>query len=134
MPIQFQKRAFYGGMHGTVTVAVELISRDEFMKTGLKMPEKVMSIGEIMKANKDSRGLHVCDHLTNSDDIISWETLVQTFKGFDLDNSIAHVSSTFKPDTGQSRYPSEMADAMRNAGFPEEKIQELIQWEKEIKK
>lgn len=134
MPIQFQKRAFYSGMHGTVTVTVELMPREEFMKSGLKMPEKVMSIGEIMRTNKDTRGLHVCDRLTNSDDIIPWETLIQTFKGFDLENSVARISSTFKPDAGQRRYPSEMADAMRNAGISDEKIQELIKWEKEIRK
>jgi len=143
MTIQFEKRVTHLGRPGVVTTTVRLVSReesqrqqDEFAKQHPDAPTvgRTKSFGESLR-DGSFKGVTVMNPITGEEEHISYATVVAAFKGQDFDSSVLRIEWKFVPDHGgMPLYPSDLADEMRRRGFSEETIQELVEWEKTVRK
>lgn len=132
MSIQTEERIFYHGRPGRIITSVTLISRDELMHKNASVASNAMSFGQSLRTGQTEARVH--NPFKNEEVRISYQTLADASAGVDLDNSFLHVDFTFLPDPGgPPLYPSVLADEMRNRGWSEEELQELLEWEQTVR-
>lgn len=132
MAIQTEEKIVYHSRPGRVITNVRLISRSELAQKNASVASTAMSFGQSLRNGQTGTTVH--NPFTNEEVHVSYQTLVETSAGVDFDNSFLHVDFTFLPDReGPPLYPSVLADEMRNRGWPEEDLQELLEWERTVR-
>jgi hypothetical protein len=130
MPIQYQQEATLAGQSGTMTTAINLISRAEAVLRNSQRPG--ITMGEVIQCTGRSTDMTLVNPLSNTYFTLSFDELRREFPEVDFENSILTVDFQFQPDKTRNppRYPSDMVDELRGRGFSEQRIQALLEWEK----
>ncbi|MDQ7026758.1 MAG: hypothetical protein Q9P01_11015 [Anaerolineae bacterium] len=128
MPIQHRQAVTWQGHPGTVTTTIKLIPRDD--------PSWSEPPGEGSFANdlaSDVAGETFENPYTGEDVFVSYQEVADAHPEMDLQNSFLSIYWEFVLASGSRLYPSDMADEMRQNGWTEEKVQELLEWEQSIR-
>lgn len=131
MPIQYQEIATHRGMLGTLTYTVDLISKSESLSRNDQQP--VMTMSEMLACGQSA--VTFPSPVPGKTLSLTFDEIKEAFAGTDFDNSVITANIRFQPDPTRNppRYPSDMIEELRNDGTPEEKIQELLEWEHSVR-
>ena len=131
MPIQYQQAATYMGMEGTIIFTADLISLAEALSRNNQ--QSSMTMNELLACGQSS--ITFPNPFSNTKFSLSFDEVKQVFPASDFDNSVVIADIRFQPDPTRNPtlYPSDMVEQYRSLGLAEEKIQELIEWEKTVR-
>jgi hypothetical protein len=119
------------GKQGTYTVMARYAPRDEYVEYH-PQAASYPTFGDQLRDEQKCETYF--NPFTNETFKVSLEAIAESFKELDFDQTILRIETRFTPDRdGKPLYPSDMVDEMRKRGFSEEKIQELLTWEKQIR-
>lgn len=133
MSIKYEERTTFYGRTGLVITTISLLSRDEVAVFNVNAASDVsVSFGELLRRNEPDDML--INPYTGSNVTISHSAIAEALQGMDFDNLFLNISFEFIPDAyGPILSPSVLADYMRSRSWPEEEVQELLDWEKTVK-
>lgn len=133
MPIQFQQEATLDGLSGTMITTINLISRAEAVLRNSQRPGLTMR--EVMQCTGRSTDITLINPLSNTNFTLSFDDLRRDFPEADFENSILIVDFEFQPDRTRNppRYPSDMVDQLHTLGFSEQRIRDLLEWERTVR-
>ncbi|MFN8530865.1 MAG: hypothetical protein U0670_19855 [Anaerolineae bacterium] len=135
MTIHFERQITYLNRVGMMIVTIDLVplAAVQSWVPQSATHEAPISIGESARSGITELSLE--NPYTQETQTISMSLLRESFVGQDFDNLYLNVEYRFRPLADQDPiYPSDAVAEMRSHGFSEDAIQELLEWERTIRR